>query len=502
MKWTILWSVSGALFPISLIGLIVLNLIPGMTVSNYFWLVPAFSIYLFFKSMGNAVREQEKARRNTFLDFLERDIAYTRADPDEYSASYRGKIEQAAEPLIAEGMRMYGDHRLPEEEIGLGKKTFGRTLGSPDGTIWVEVKQLRPNLLSRMIFTLFGMGCNFRPILEIITIFENGTLLFVTNAKLPSWKAIPGIRKECHPGKTPEELLRICQTRRDQITSEEKTSVRRFEAEEFFPVIKSYAIYLSSKQSSLPPPTDAELKSEGFSDVAIEKYRRICSQILPYPSENAVAESAVPADAAKSSIIIEKAAVPEAAAVEPPANEIPTVSESAEAVNPEMETAQKAYKSSVSNLGAVVLLSIANMVLLATNADIGFPFSAFFPSAATMFGKTLAEEANLEIFTAIGITFAVLSILVYAGCWLLAKKFRWFILVAFLLFVLDTLLIIPFIPDGGSGIWIDVVFHVWVLWSLYSGIGAWRKMKRLTQKSNPTAAAPTQPEARREESAE
>lgn len=285
MKWTILWNVSGALFPVSLIGVIVLNLIPGITVSGSFWLIPVFFILLFFKSMAKAVRELEKAQRNTFRDFLERGIACTCADPDEYPASYRRRLEQAAEPLIAGGMRMYGDHRLPEEEVGLGKKIFGRTLGSPDGTIWVEVKQLRPNLLCRLIFTLLGMGCNFRPVLEFVTIFEDGTLLLVTNAKLPPAKAIPGIRRECHPGKTPVELLRICQTQGERIASEGKTSARRFEPAEFFRVMKSYAIYFSARRSTLPPPADAELKSEGFSDAAIEKYRRICSQILPCPPE-------------------------------------------------------------------------------------------------------------------------------------------------------------------------------------------------------------------------
>ena len=160
--------------------------------------------------------------------------------------------------------------------------------------------------------------------------------------------------------------------------------------------------------------------------------------------------------------------------------EIPSVIQSLpENMNPELEMEMKRYQSSVANFGMAVLLSAVNVVLVVADADISFPFSAFFPTLIIIFGDQLAEESNLAIFSWIGIVLAVFSILIYAVCWFLSKKYRPFILVGFVIFILDFLLIFPFILGGSWEVLVEIVFHIWVLCTLYSGVKALRNIHRL-----------------------
>ena len=99
----------------------------------------------------------------------------------------------------------------------------------------------------------------------------------------------------------------------------------------------------------------------------------------------------------------------------------------------------------------------------------------------------MVAEVDLETgyagFETAGTFLALGSILIYGICWLTARKYRGWILVALLLFLFDSLLLLPFIPGSGSAIWIDVVFHCWVLWSLFNGVRAWIKLRRIEKEN-------------------
>ncbi len=53
------------------------------------------------------------------------------------------------------------------------------------------------------------------------------------------------------------------------------------------------------------------------------------------------------------------------------------------------------------------------------------------------------------------------------------------ILIGLLFFVFDSVLVFLFILDGGHSTGISVLFHVWMIWILFSGVCAWFRLKRL-----------------------
>ena len=150
----------------------------------------------------------------------------------------------------------------------------------------------------------------------------------------------------------------------------------------------------------------------------------------------------------------------------------------------EIEQQLEVFRKSRNSLGTIVVLTIVNVVLGFFEAEVSFPFSAIFPSLVTIMGKAFATEYGLELFTVIGIALAIVSILLYAGCWFFAKKHRGFLVIAFVLFILDTaLLLLLVVLEGvseGFSIVLEIVFHVWALWSLFTGVRARSRLKKLS----------------------
>lgn len=479
MKWTYLWLASIVLTVTTLIVMIFVKLIPGVGLPDFCWLVPGIFFLLFISTFHKAGLEMAAAFRNVFRDFLEEDKTFPRADLNEYPADYIMEIDRTAEELTKAGMIVEGDFLSPGDESGLGKKIFERILHSPDGTVWAEVKRIRPNLLVRWAATIFGLGQNFQTLTDISIFFEKGNALIVSNAKVLVPKPIPGIQKEGVPTQTPQELLQSAMEWKQNIEDGGNNPARSLELEAFQKSIYGLEIYFNFKNTGSRVPSDALLKAEGFSETAIKKYRKICNGffIAGLDVDNRADSGKIPEAGLQTG--------QETTAT--PASSSATVAESASVIpslpgdqNSELETALKRYQSSMTSFGLAVLLSAVNVVLVLADADISFPFSAFFPTLAIVFGKLLTEESNWAIFTWIGIALAVFSILGYTVCWLLAKKYRAFILAAFVIFLLDFLLIFLYISGGGWEILVEIVFHFWVLCTLYSGVKAWRSIRRLS----------------------
>ena len=476
MKWTVVFFGFAICLAGSLVTLCILVL-AGVSV-GWWWLIPAGCVCLLGVSGSRMVREQMAAVRNAFRDFLENGVALRPVDSADFPPEYVEKIVQAADELVAAGMICEGDFQGPEERMALEKKKFRRILRSSDGTLWAEVAAMRPKFPARCLMYLFGYGryCR-RASVEISSFFADCSMMDVVNGKkIAGMREIPGVRFEWRPGEEPRKLLWTALELRRKIEDGGRNPALPFSLEAFAETSQRWALYSTIRNSTLPPPTDGELRREKFSDAAIAKFRQ-CGErpASPVPDSDSNMPMRPKEDVSPvESVLPAELVSPESA---PIPVEIP-LSNPSEAI--ELEEAAR-FKRAVANLGIMTLLSAVNMILIVSGAEIMFPFSAFFPTLAVTVGAVTAMETKIILFTFFGLGVALSSILMYAACWALAKKIRCFILIAFLLFTLDSLLLLPFIPEGGASIWIDVAFHVWVLLSLFSGVRAWWNLRRGAQ---------------------
>lgn len=135
-----------------------------------------------------------------------------------------------------------------------------------------------------------------------------------------------------------------------------------------------------------------------------------------------------------------------------------------------------------SNLIAMTLLTIVNIAAYFFGGDFGFPFSAFFPYAAVIFGDIFATELADPMIFYWGIALAsIVLILFIVGYFLSKKRHGWLIFVT-VLYVLD-LIFMTYIyyPDFDFSALLDYAFHFWVLYYLVMGVIAARKIKNLPE---------------------
>ena len=150
------------------------------------------------------------------------------------------------------------------------------------------------------------------------------------------------------------------------------------------------------------------------------------------------------------------------------------------------------YNNARNNILLVVLFTVVNVVLLVTNSNTYFLFSASVPyylaDYGMFFGGFYPEEvyAGFEGFEflgapmlAIALGIAAVIVVLYLLSWLFSKKGRvgWLIF-ALVFFALDTVAMLLLMGINSEMI-IDIVFHAWVLFSLGSGIYANAKLKAL-----------------------
>ena len=149
------------------------------------------------------------------------------------------------------------------------------------------------------------------------------------------------------------------------------------------------------------------------------------------------------------------------------------------------------YNAARSNLLAVAIFTVINIVMLATNAGGYFLFSANIPYMVTYFGMFLCgmfpDEfyadfegmffLNKSVFV-VTLIISIVFIAFYFICWLLSKngKTLW-LKIALGLFIADSILMLV-LGSAGSMI-IDIIFHIWVIVILISGIKAKKQLSAL-----------------------
>jgi len=140
----------------------------------------------------------------------------------------------------------------------------------------------------------------------------------------------------------------------------------------------------------------------------------------------------------------------------------------------------KKFETSRKNLLWVAIFSVVNILLMLLRANITFLFSASFPVLVIELGQILSEELGYSPLLLIAAIISFVSISLYAVCYFLAKKHRVFILVALILFSIDTLFLIWIITLGFElSILLDVAFHIWILYYLITGTRTWAVLRKL-----------------------
>ncbi|MBO5358269.1 MAG: hypothetical protein J6A78_03005 [Clostridia bacterium] len=159
---------------------------------------------------------------------------------------------------------------------------------------------------------------------------------------------------------------------------------------------------------------------------------------------------------------------------------------------------QNQFASARHNLLLVVGFTVINIILLVTNSNTYFLFSAFIPYflgdmgmylcgkyPAEYYGEDMASSNFLGngIF-AIFIGVAVAVIALYLLCWVLSKKQKvGFIIAALVLFFIDTLALF-FIGGISVDLIMDYIFHIWVIVILFRGVFAYYKLQKLPPEEN------------------
>ena len=143
------------------------------------------------------------------------------------------------------------------------------------------------------------------------------------------------------------------------------------------------------------------------------------------------------------------------------------------------------YNNARINLLLVVAFTTINIILLATGSYSYFLFSASIPYFVADMGMLLCGKYPPEVYVEelefsaifgesvfpIFLILALAIVSVYLVFWFLSKKRPGFLMAAIILFVIDTLGMFVLYGISFDSI-IDIVFHIYVIWSLASGIKA------------------------------
>lgn len=152
------------------------------------------------------------------------------------------------------------------------------------------------------------------------------------------------------------------------------------------------------------------------------------------------------------------------------------------------------YQSARHNILLVVVFTLVNIILLVTNSNTYFLFSASIPYYIVDLGMFLCGKYPAEYYLDVGVidpmsnaffavtlVVAAVILVLYLLGWIFSKKPRvgWMIF-ALVFFVIDTLGMLWWVGISSDMI-IDVVFHGWVIVSLASGIRSYFKLKNLPE---------------------
>ena len=139
---------------------------------------------------------------------------------------------------------------------------------------------------------------------------------------------------------------------------------------------------------------------------------------------------------------------------------------------------EQKFKSARSNLLIVIILTVVNIALLIGGSETFMLFSASIPYYAVGLPAIWGEY---ELFL-VGCVLAAIILALYLVCWLLSKKRPGWLVVALVMFIVDTLALIGLYVLIGemSGI-MDLLIHAYVVYSICVGISSAKKLKTMPE---------------------
>ena len=164
----------------------------------------------------------------------------------------------------------------------------------------------------------------------------------------------------------------------------------------------------------------------------------------------------------------------------------------------ERQLLQNKFASARSNLLLVLVFTVVNIILLVTQSNTYFLFSAYVPYLLAILGMEMCGMFPDEYyggdtsgfiffdtsFLVIMLVIAAVILALYLLSFIFTKKGKsgWMIF-ALVLFAIDTVLMVLMALLGGfsSDMIMDYIFHAWVLYSLFSGVSAAKKLKALPE---------------------
>lgn len=173
---------------------------------------------------------------------------------------------------------------------------------------------------------------------------------------------------------------------------------------------------------------------------------------------------------------------------------------------PQSQTLASKYANARHNILLIVGFTLINIILLVTQSNTYFLFSAYLPYLIVDLGMALcgmysAEYygGDLSSFEFLGREFlvgtlvvAAAILLLYLLSWIFSNKGRvgWMIF-ALVFFAIDTVAML-LLTDIALDMIMDIVFHVWVIVSLVSGIFAYYKLRKLPEEPAMPVDAPVE----------
>lgn len=154
------------------------------------------------------------------------------------------------------------------------------------------------------------------------------------------------------------------------------------------------------------------------------------------------------------------------------------------------ELAERQFLSSRLTVLLICVFTAINIILALTGSDSYFLFSASIPYYAVILSYISVAAGELPMGVLIvAIAFAVVVIAAYLLCFIFGKKHFGWLIAALILFSLDTIYFIYIIISAfDASMIIDIVFHLYVIYSLVMSVVNFFRLKNTAEEE--TAPAP------------
>lgn len=166
---------------------------------------------------------------------------------------------------------------------------------------------------------------------------------------------------------------------------------------------------------------------------------------------------------------------------------------------PERQALETKFANSRHNILIVLIFTVINILLLVTNSNSYFLFSAYIPYLFADLGMYLCGKYPAEFyseeyalaeflpggFLAVMLVIAAVILALYLLSWMFTKKgSKGWMVFALVFFSVDTGVMF-FLNGISTDMIFDVVLHAWVIYSLASGVSVASKLEKLPAEPEP-----------------